>query len=68
MCLCDLAAEQVCTACTDRIEDLFAALLVAERRGDDDQRALRGQIARLGLKADIVRLRMQQRRWEKENA
>ncbi len=68
MCPCDLSAEYVCDACTDAIEDLYAALLVAERRGDDDQRAVRGQLLKLGLKADIVKLRMQQRRWEKESA
>ena len=68
MCPCDLTNEYVCPACTTRIEFMYAALAVAERRGDDDQRQLRGQITKLGVKADIVKLRMEQRRWERENA
>ncbi len=68
MCPCDLANEFVCAACTDRVEDLFAALLVAERRGDDDQRRLRGEVVRLGLKGEIVKLRKAQREWEVRNA
>lgn len=68
MCPCRLWDEYVCPACNDHIEDLFAALKVAERRGDDDQRALRGELLRLGLKADIVKLQMEQRKWDRENA
>jgi hypothetical protein len=68
MCPCDLANEFVCRGCEDYIEDLICALKLAERCGDDDQRQLRGQIARIGLKAEIVKLRMAQRTWERENA
>lgn len=67
MCPCDLANEFVCGGCTYYIEDLVRALRLAEERGDDDQRELRGRLLRLGLKAEIVKLRMAQRRWEAEN-
>lgn len=56
--MCPCEGNYVCTFHENEIRDLYAALTVAERRGDDDQRRLRGALAGYGIKAEIVKLRM----------
>jgi hypothetical protein len=58
MCPCDLSREHVCDSCAKGIEDLYKALLRAEENDWDSQRDLRGQVATIGLKANIVIYRL----------
>lgn len=66
--MCPCIGDDICTYHENQIRDLFAALTVAERRGDDDQRQIRGQLALYGRKADIVKLKLDTEAYERAEA
>ena len=66
--MCPCVGHHVCQYHEDAIRDLYAALAAAERAGDDDQRRLRGELASYGIKADIVKLKLDTEAWERQEA